>query len=414
MTTGAVVVGSSVAGVHTALALRAAGYAGQVTLVGAEATWPYDRPPLSKSFLAAEGPLPELLTAEQARSKDLQIVLGHGAVQLDLAGRRVELEGHPALSFDHLVIATGARARWPAWQLPPGAHVLRTATDAGDLRADLAKGSRLVVIGAGFIGAEVAATARGRGMDVTMVDPQPGPLYGALGRDVSARLAHLHEANGVRTVFGTGVEQVEGVRGDLRVRLTDGRILACDTVVVGIGAEPDVDWLRGSGLVLDDGVVCDEYCRAQGAQDVYAVGDVARWFHRGLGRHVRVEHWTNAVTQATAVAASITDPAAAVPYVPSQYIWSDQYDWRIGVVGATTAAPTLVTGDDRQLAYLYGPADRPLAGAVVINWPRALIRCRRAMDDGTAFAEVVNQLAGQAAAGRRGGPQPEERQEATR
>jgi phthalate 3,4-dioxygenase ferredoxin reductase subunit len=392
MTAGTVIVGSSVAGVHTALALRAAGYREQVTLVGAEVSWPYDRPPLSKGFLAGE-PLPSLLTVEQARAHDVRVLLGHKAVGLDLAARCLHVEALPDLRFDHLVIATGARARRPRWPLPAGAHLLRDVRDAEALRTSLARGGRLVVIGAGFIGAEVAATARGYGMDVSMVDPLPGPLYRAIGREPSARIAGLHEANGVHALFGVGVERVAGSAGDLEVHLTDGRILPSSTVAIGIGAEPDVEWLRGCGLVLDDGIVCDQYCAAQGTNGVYAAGDVARWFHRTLGRHVRVEHWTNAVTQATAVATIIAQPAVGVPYAPSQYVWSDQYDWRISLVGETTGTPSLVERDERQFAYLYG-GEGQLAGAMVVNWPKAVVGCRQAVDRGTAFIDVAEQLTG--------------------
>jgi phthalate 3,4-dioxygenase ferredoxin reductase subunit len=262
-------------------------------------------------------------------------------------------------------------------------HLLRTRDDALALRADLRRGGPLVIIGAGFIGAEVAATARGLGVDpITVVDPVPVPLSRVLNPAVAELFTGLHADRGVRTRFGVGVEGID-TGTELAVRLADGTRLPARIVLVGIGAVPNDRWLRGSGLTVDDGLVCDEYCRAVGAPFVLAVGDVARWRHPRHGRLVRAEHWTNAVDQAACVAHTIIHPDDPLAYDPVEYVWSDQYDWRIQLVGRTGGelCHELVPGadPDRAFAVLYADPDGSFAGAVTVNWPRALIACRRAL-----------------------------------
>jgi NADPH-dependent 2,4-dienoyl-CoA reductase/sulfur reductase-like enzyme len=409
MSPATVIVGSSVGGVRTAQALRAAGYDGDVVLVGAEGRLPYDKPPLSKGLLAGAATPGSigLLTEAGARDLGVRLVLGRAARRLDVARRHLELADGERLPYDDVVIATGARARPSPWGQPPGVHVLRTLDDATALREDLRRGGPLVVIGAGFIGAEVAATARGMGLqDVTVVDPVPAPLSRVLHPAVAERFGALHREHGVSTRFGVGVAGIDrgpggrgapGGPGGLSVRLTDGSRLPAATVVVGIGAIPNDRWLASSGLRIADGVVCDQYSRVAGAPGVHAVGDVARWFHLGRGALVRAEHWTNAVEQAACVAHNIAHPGQPRAYAPVEYVWSDQYDWKIQLAGRTGGDLRPVTVDRpgaagavavRSFAVLYAAADGLLAGAVAVNWPRALLTCRRALAAGQSLDEV--------------------------
>jgi phthalate 3,4-dioxygenase ferredoxin reductase subunit len=382
---GVIVVGASVAGVNSARSLRANGYQGPLLLVGEEPEVPYDKPPLSKDMLAGTRSAQDvrLLTEEAAAEAGIELLLGQRALRLDVAERVVELSDHPPVSFDHLVIATGARPRPAPWAVESGVHLLRTLGDARALRADLERGGPVVVIGGGFIGAEVAATARELGLDVTMVDPLPVPLSRMLGGEVGQWFVDLHRNRGAVTRFGTGVEDVTGRRGALQVRLTSGEVLEAATAVVGIGVIPNDGWLVGSGLAVEDGVVCDQYCRAVGGQGVaFAAGDVARWFRPDHGGRVRVEHWTNAVEQAQYVAHNITHPGDLRAYEPISYVWSDQYDWKIQIAGdPASGVRQLVLGDvaGGRFAVLYGEESGSFRGSLTVNWPRALIDCRRAL-----------------------------------
>lgn len=399
--TSVVIVGTSLGGVRTAQALRSEGYTGDVVLVGEETELPYDKPPLSKGLLAgtATADSIRLLSQESADAAGIRLLLGHKAVRVDVASSQVVLEGHEPLHFDHLVVATGARARPSPWGERPGLHVLRTLQDAEGLRADLLGGGPVVVVGGGFIGAEVASTARLLGLDVTLVDPLPVPMSRVLNAEIGGWFVDLHRRHGVRSMFGVGVEDIDGERGDLKIRLTDGTILQAATVVVGIGAEPNDDWLRSSGLIVDNGLVCDEHCRAVDSPNVYAVGDVARWFHPRHGTEVRVEHWTNAVDQAVCVAHNIAHPEDIRSYSPVEYVWSDQHDWKVQVVGrADDTSDHVLLGDpaeDNRFAVLYSNDGQALRGAAIVNWPRALIECRRALKTGAGLAEVRSKLAGQ-------------------
>jgi NADPH-dependent 2,4-dienoyl-CoA reductase/sulfur reductase-like enzyme len=363
-----------------------------VVLIGEERHLPYDKPPLSKSLLAGSDTADDvmLFSADAARAADVRLLLGRRAERLDVAASELQLDDGGRLAYDDVVVATGAQARPSPWGVHPGVHVLRTLDDAEALRSDLLDGGHLVIVGAGFIGAEVAATARALGLDVTMVDPLDVPMARILGPEVGGLFVGLHERHGVATAFGVGVEGIEGRRGALRVTLTDGRVLSASTVVVGIGAVPNDGWLESSGLLVDDGLVCDEHCRAIGSPRVHAVGDVARWWHLRHCERVRVEHWTNAVEQAAVVAHNITHPDDLRPYTPVEYVWSDQYDWRIQIAGRTGRSRHEILGDpatDARFAVLYGEEDGPLDGLVTVNWPKALVTGRRALATGTALAE---------------------------
>jgi NADPH-dependent 2,4-dienoyl-CoA reductase/sulfur reductase-like enzyme len=392
--TTTVIVGSSVGGVRTAQALRSEGYAGEVILVGEERELPYDKPPLSKGLLAGtvNQDSVRLLTEDAADQAGIRLVLGHRATALDVAENLVELDGHHPLGYDHLVVATGARARPSPWGERAGIHVVRTLQDSHLLRQDLLAGGHVVVVGGGFIGAEVASTARLLGLEVTMVDPLPVPMSRVLNPEIGGWFVDLHERHGVRSRFGVGVERIDGERGDFTATLTDGSQVTAAVVVVGIGAEPNDDWLRSSGLVVDNGLVLDQYCRAVDAHNVFGAGDVARWFHPGYGAEMRVEHWTNAVDQAVCVAHNIAHPEDLRPYAPVEYVWSDQHDWKVQVVGrASGTTEHVVVGEpavENRFAVLYTKDGTSLCGAAVVNWPRALIACRKALRGGALVSDV--------------------------
>jgi phthalate 3,4-dioxygenase ferredoxin reductase subunit len=390
-----VIVGSSIAGVRTAQELRTAGYDGDIVLVGEEYTLPYDKPPLSKALLAGATSREAitLLSAQDAREFGIQLMLGRAACRLDVARGYVELADGERLRYDYVVLASGARARPSLWGNPPGVHELRTLDDAIALREDLRRGGPLVVIGAGFIGAEVAATARDMGIDeVTLVDPELVPMSRAISGAAAERIGAMHRQQGVSTLFGTGVTGIDRGAGGLAVRLSDGSRLRAATVVVGIGAIPNDDWLASSGLRAGVGVICDQYSRALDTQRVYAAGDVARWFHRGHGALTRAEHWTNAVEQAACVAHNITHPEDPRPYEPVAYVWSDQYGRKLQLTGQTGTGLRHVTvekpGSASAFAVLYEATGGVLAGALSVSWPRAAIICRRAIMARTPVDEV--------------------------
>ncbi|MFK0159449.1 NAD(P)/FAD-dependent oxidoreductase [Streptomyces sp. NPDC090499] len=381
-----VIVGASVGGVRTAQALRAAGYDGEIVLIGDEDVPPYDKPPLSKALLAGTATVESvgLLPADAAAEARVELALGNAATGVDQEHRRVLLSDGTSLHYDDLVIATGSRARQSPWGTPFGVHVVRSLADAEALGAALRVGGPLVVVGGGFIGAEVAATALGMGLDdVTVVDPVPVPLSRVLNPEVAAVFGTLHAARGVRTRFGVGVTGIEETGEGLEVCLDDGTVLPAATVVVGIGAVPNDDWLAGSGIPTDDGVLCDSHCRSIEDPRIWAVGDVARWWHPRYGRTVRLEHWTNAVEQAACVAHNITHPDDLRDHAPVEYVWSDQYDWKIQLVGRTGGeiAHVRVDGADpeRSFAVLYADESDRFVGALTVNWPKALITCRRVL-----------------------------------
>lgn len=397
MSGGAVVIGTSVSGVRTAEALRAGGYEGDVRLVGEDAEEPYDKPPLSKHLLTGtkQDSDAHLLTGEQAAAAGIGMLLGRRSTNLDTKAHRVQLEDGSWLDYDHLVIATGARARPSPWEAP-GVHVLRSMQDMRALREDLRRGGHLVVVGGGFIGSEVASSARTLGLEVTIVDPVEVPMSRIVSEEIGEHFLDLHRRHGVVTRLGTGVQAVLSTGQGLRVTLDDGSVLDADTVVVGIGSIPNDGWLVSSGLQVEDGVVCDEYGRAAGAEGVYAVGDVARWHDPALGVPVRVEHWTNAIEQARVVAHNIVHPHDLLAHQPVHYVWSDQHDWKIQVAGRTAGArQAAFVGDpaaDGRFVVLYTQDGVVLCGAVTVNWPQAGVICRRALASRDAVAVVQGKL----------------------
>lgn len=403
MARSVVVVGASVAGVSVAQALRRLGFDGSVTLVGEEEEQPYDKPPLSKQFLAGQWDEARvtLLTKEQAARQGVTLRLGTAVSHLDPADKVLRLADGAAISYDVAVIATGSSARRPRWAQVPGVHLLRTLADSRRLRAELSTPRRsVVVVGGGFIGAEVAATARTLGHDVVVVDPLEVPMAKVLGPHLGARLVALHEAHGVTMRVGIGVTAIGGHPGQYEVVLDDGSVLDAAVVVVGVGARPEVGWLAGSGVPVDDGVVCDARLAVTGLDDVFAAGDVAAWHHVDRGQRVRVEHWTNATEQARAVAAAILDPDGAPPYRPVDYIWSDQYDWNIQVAGRPGDGPQWqlvgsLEGPSVRAAIVAHDGER-LEGVATVNWPAALVQARRLLAEGgstTAFLDRLDRVA---------------------
>lgn len=400
-----VVVGASLAGFRAAEALRAQGFDGALTLVGEEAHQPYDRPPLSKQVLTGDWDVDRIVLPSAAPAEDgadpFDWRLGERAVGLDLGAREVELAGGERLGFDGLVIATGCRPRTIGGEDLAGVHVLRTLDDALALRADLAREpSRVAVIGAGFIGSEVAASCRARGLDVTVIEALPVPLERVLGAEMGALVGDLHRDHEVDLRLGVGVDGFTSSNGGADgagrvtgVRLADGTTVDADVVVVGIGVIPNTEWLEGSGLTLDNGVVCDATTLA--APGVVAAGDVARWPNARFGGEVtRVEHWDNAIEMAQAAAARLLAASddTALPYEPVPWFWSDLYDRKIQLAGRSGPDDEVqvVAGDvaERRFVALYGRGGR-LVGALGWNRPRHIIQWRQRLAEGMDYADAV-------------------------
>lgn len=367
-----VVVGASAAGLTAAETLRREGFTGQLTLIGEEQHLPYDRPPLSKQILKGDWD-PERLalrSAEALAALDAEWLLGRKAVGLDVAGRTVELTDGARVPFDGLVVATGVRPR----RLPfvhglAGVHVLRDLEDALTLRDALKSAPSVVVVGAGFLGAEAAAVAREVGCRVTLVDPLSAPMVRQLGSEVAARVAALHRAHGADLRCETGVVGFTEEHGRVAgVRLDDGSEIAAQVVLVAIGSVPAVEWLRDSGLPVGDGLLCDEFCEA--APGIVAAGDIASWLHPDHGR-IRVEHRMNATEQGMAAARTLL--GRREPFAPVPYFWTDQYDVKIQAYGRPSADAdfTVVAGDPDggPFAGVYEKDGRITAG-VTWNMPR--------------------------------------------
>ena len=389
------IVGASLAGIRAAEALRRREFDGRIVLIGDEPHHPYDRPPLSKQVLAGAWEVDRLALTkpEKFEDLDLDLRLGVRATSFDLASRTLSTDTGDDI-VDGLVIATGARCRTlPGTEEMSGVHVLRSLDDALALRADLDAGpDRVVVVGAGFIGAEVAATCRGRGHAVTMVEPLPTPLGRVLGDDIGRVMAEVHVEHGVDLRTGVGVDRLEADAGRVaRVVLTDGAVVEADLVVIGIGVLPNTEWLEGSGLTLDNGVVCDATMLA--APGVTAAGDVARWPNQRFGELMRVEHWDNAIEQGVHAAERLlVDDDDAVPFEPVPWFWSDQYDRKIQLAGRIRPGDDthLATGslEERRFAQLFG-RDGRLVGVLGFNRPRHVMQYKTMIQDGVAFADAV-------------------------
>lgn len=396
------VVGASLAGLHAARGLRDQGYDGRLVIVGEERHRPYDRPPLSKQFLTGEGepggglgPL-ALTDPDDEAELDAEWLLGVRADRLDPASGAVGLADGRTLRTDGVVIATGAAPRTLRATALPGVHTLRTLDDARRLRAELRAGAaRVVVIGAGFIGAEVASSCAALGLDVTVVEAAPLPLVPQLGERMAKACAALHAAHGVSLLCGTGVATLRGTDRVTGVELADGRVLPADVVVVGVGVRPVTGWLEGSGLALDDGVLCDEGC-ATALPGVVAVGDVARLARPGTGGTVRAEHWTSAAEQGAVAARNLLAGATVEPFGALPYFWSDQYGARIQFAGRREPGDTvrIVEGNPDEGAGA-GAAGGFLAvyerdaiptAVLAVNRPKPFTRLRRELARGPRLA----------------------------
>lgn len=394
-----VVVGASLAGLRAVEAARKAGFDGAITLIGAEKHLPYDRPPLSKDFLdvtepGAETPIP-FFRSDEVFADELQVelILGSPATKLD-AERKIVFIGDREVPFDALVIATGSKLRTlPDTEHLDGVHGLRTLDDSLAIRTALDAGARTVVIGAGFIGSEVAASAKKRGLSVTVVEALPTPLVRATGTEMGAAIASLHERNGTTLLCGTGVKGIEGDDGRVRrVVLHDGTHLDADLVVVGIGVSPNTDWLEGSGLTLENGVVCDETLWT-GVPGIYAAGDVANWMNPMFGVRQRMENWTAAAEQGAAAARNALDPDSAKPYGTVPYFWSDWYGSRIQFVGVPDCDEVLLVDgdidDDDRWTALYRKGDR-LVGVLTVNGQTVIMKYRRLISQAASWAEALD------------------------
>lgn len=423
------VVGASLAGLRAVEELRRVGYDGTITVVGDEQRLPYDRPPLSKQVLAGEWePDRAALTVGiDGGLEDLAVDwrLGTRAVGLDLWNRLLALDDGERLHFKGLVIASGARPRrltepssrrWrrrgvsgdPQARLA-GIHTLRTLDDCLAIRSALeAMPRRVVVVGAGFIGAEVAATCRRRGLDVTLVEVLPVPLERAIGRRMGVLMAEIHRDHGVDLRLGVGVKRFEGADRVERVVLSDDSAVEADLVVGGVGVVPNTEWLQGSRVRLDDGVVCDANLFA--APGVVVAGDVARWPSARYGVRVRVEHWENALAMGEHAARSLLahgtgrrgdgPPAVSLgdeplePYDPVPWFWSDQYDRKIQLAGLVGDAEEVAIVDgslaERRFVGIYRKADR-IVGVLAMNRPRQLVAYRSLVDKGASWEEALAQ-----------------------
>ncbi len=383
-----VVVGASLAGLRACESLRTAGYTGTITLIGAERHEPYDRPPLSKALLKGEWEPERIRLRKPAElaGLDLDMRLGVVATGLDTADRAVTVDSGETLAGDGVIIATGsAPRRLPNQPDFDGVTVLRTLDDSLDLRRRLADAPRVAVIGAGFIGLEVAATASRSGCTVTVLEGAPAPLMRGLGALMGEVVTRVHARHGVDVRCGVQVAGIEGAGGRATgIRLGDGELVPAEVVVMGIGVAPVTQWLDDSGLELRDGVVCTEALRA--APGIYAAGDCARWVN-GLfgetGEEMRVEHWTNAAEQGAAAATNLLAElagAAPTPYAPVPFFWSDQFDSRIQFLGRAHGDDDdvqLVAGEpDGSFVALYGHAGR-LRGVLGVNMPRMVMPYRK-------------------------------------
>jgi NADPH-dependent 2,4-dienoyl-CoA reductase/sulfur reductase-like enzyme len=395
-----VVVGASLAGLRAAEEVRHEGHTGPVIIVGDEIHAPYDRPPLSKQLLAGTWDVARIHhhAPDALDTLGLEFRLGRRATGVDLDARTLLTDDGNELPFDGLIVATGAVARsLPGTEGQSAVRTLRTLDDCRAIRDSLlAAGERprVVVIGAGFIGSEVAATSRGLGAEVTVVEALPTPLGRVLGDAMGEACAGLHRAEGVTVRAGVGVARVTSDTGGgapAAVHLADGSELAADVVVVGIGVVPAVGWLEGSGLTLEDGVVCSETLFA--ADRVVAAGDVARWTHPGLGEQLRVEHWTNAAEGGAAAARNLlAGSAAAQAYEPVPFFWSDQYSTKIQVVGLPGPDDEVVvvegSVEEGKLVALYRRGDR-LRAALAFSRPRHLMAYRPLLAAGASFDEAL-------------------------
>jgi 3-phenylpropionate/trans-cinnamate dioxygenase ferredoxin reductase subunit len=385
-----VIVGAGLGGLRTAEELRRRGHRGPITLLGAETRPPYDRPPLSKDVLTGRRSVDDTTLVDHAwfEAADVDLRLGDRAVALDVGTRTVVTAAGTKLPYECAVIAVGLVPRWP-----PGAqelsrvHVLRSADDLLSLRADVATSRNALVVGGGFVGCEVATSLITLGLEVTLVEPRAAPLAAALGECAGALVARLHVAAGVELRCEMEVESLESTDAGINATFSDGSRRHFDLVVCGIGSDPAVSWLEGSGVHVGNGILCDQNGRTS-APEVWALGDAAAWL-RPAGAHHRAEHWTRTRDQASVVAAGILEQSLAVEGMPA-YVWSDQAGLKIQVIGETEGAEEVVVLEDdgRKFLCAYGLAGR-LIGAAGAGMPGKMARMGRLVSEGAGLVDVV-------------------------
>jgi len=384
-----VIVGGGLAAARTAEQLRRADYTGPIMIVSDEVHLPYDRPPLSKEVLRKEVDDVALKPRDWYDENDITLRLGSAATSLDTHEQTVTLDDGTVLGYDELVITTGlVPRRIPAFPDLEGIRVLRSFDESMALREHASAARRAVVIGAGFIGCEVAASMRGLGVDVVLVEPQPQPLAAVLGHQIGELVARLHRDEGVDVRLGLGVAEVRGEGHVDTVVLTDGTEVPADLVVVGIGSRPATEWLDGSGIEVDNGVICDEAGRTS-APNVWALGDVASW-RNPMGHQARVEHWSNVAEQARVVVpAMLGRDAPSNVVVP--YFWSDQYDIKIQCLGEPHATDIVhLVEDDGRKFLAYYERDGVLVGVVGGGLPGKVMKVRGKIAAGTPISEMLD------------------------
>jgi len=385
---GIVIVGGGLGAARTAEQLRRSEFSGRITIVSDETHLPYDRPPLSKEVLRKEVDDVALKPRAYYDENDIVLRLGSAATSLDTAAQTVTLADGAVLGYDELVIATGlVPRRIPAFPDLEGIRVLRSFDESMALRRHATEAQRAVVIGAGFIGCEVAASLRSLGVDVVLVEPLPTPLAAVLGEQIGGLVARLHRDEGVDVRTGVSVAEVRGQGHVDSVVLSDGTELTADLVVVGIGSRPATEWLDGSGVAVDNGVICDEAGRTT-VPNVWALGDVASW-RDSTGHQVRVEHWSNVADQARVVVPAMLGqdvPSAVV--VP--YFWSDQYDVKIQCLGEPEATDIVhLIEDDGRKFLAYYERDGVVVGVVGGGMPGKVMKVRAKIAGAAPIAELL-------------------------
>jgi NADPH-dependent 2,4-dienoyl-CoA reductase/sulfur reductase-like enzyme len=389
-----VVIGASLAGLRAAEAVRSAGFDGDLTLVGSESHLPYTRPPLSKQLLAGT-----MTQADTALRHQLECEwrLGVAATALDADAREVALSNGDVIGYDGLVIATGSSARRWHSELPAlrGIMSLRNVDQALALQALVKERPSVVIVGAGFIGCEVAATLRGLEVPVTLIDIASQPMV-PLGPEIGALMAELHREHGVDLRLGIGVESFEGSGGQLeRLNLADGSSVPARIALIATGAEPNTGWLRGSGLLLDPKVICDHECFAVGVERIVCAGDITRWPHPLAGGElVSVEHWSNAVDMGRAAGRNlVVVPEERKPYADVPTFWSDQYGLKLQSAGFTEKADRfeVVEGSFNERRFVaVAEQDRRLTAVVAMNMVRRLIHFQRFVAERASLAEALS------------------------
>lgn len=389
------IIGASTAGLAAAVALRGRGHDGRIVMIGAETHRPYDRPPLTKAFLAGQSDAERLAFPAAAEpGLDVEWRLGVSTTGMDVGTRTLALDDGSSLRCDGIVLACGSTPRTlPGASGHVGVHTIRTIEDAAALRADLnGRPEHVVVVGAGFIGCEVAATCRGQGIAVTLIDPLEAPLVRILGDEIGKMIGDLHQDHGVEVRFGVGVDglEVDGSGRVARVRLSDGSVIETSVVVVGIGVTPNTGWLADSGLDITDGVLADATCTA--APGIVVAGDILRWPNPVFdGEVMRIEHWDHAFASAEHAAQALVDPGSVGPFAAVPWFWSDQYDRKVQLAGRPRPDDEMVVVDgalaDRRFVALFGRGGQ-LTGVVGMNRPGHLIKMRPRVGERMGFDEA--------------------------